>query len=227
MPTVRNSQAACVHGRVQRAHATSSRPSSSAAHRERERHREADVAGVEHRRMNREREILQQRVQVATVRRRRHQALERIRGRQDEQLEADADEPEHAEHAAAATALGRLRLNAAHRERPAREAQRPRAAASLRARPTPRRSGRTSAARNSSSAATYSTEKSLLDRRPRRDSRTRARRTRTGPRPPSAPAAIQRAFRRAAPPRPKSACGNRQAAARGSARNGRARGIIG
>ena len=69
MPTVRKSQAASVQGRVQRAHATSSRPSSSAAHGESERDRKPDVAQVQDRRMDREREILQQRVEIEALRR--------------------------------------------------------------------------------------------------------------------------------------------------------------
>ena len=66
---------------------------------ERERHRHADVAGVEHRRMDRERRILQQRIQIATVLRGRPQALERIRRRENEEREAGADQAQHAEHA--------------------------------------------------------------------------------------------------------------------------------
>ena len=67
--------------------------------RERERHREADVARVEHRRMDRERRVLQERVEIAPVGRRRIEAQERIRGGEREQQEAEADDAQHAEHA--------------------------------------------------------------------------------------------------------------------------------
>ena len=63
-------------------------------------HREAHVAGVEHRRMDREREVLQHRIQVRAVLRRRNQAQERIRGPQREQHEAAADQAHDSEHAA-------------------------------------------------------------------------------------------------------------------------------
>ena len=49
--------------------------------------------------MNRERRILQQRIQITPVRRRGNQALERIGGGQHEQQEAEADDAQHAEHA--------------------------------------------------------------------------------------------------------------------------------
>ncbi len=67
--------------------------------RERERDREADVAHVEHRRVDHHARVLQQRIQIAPVGRRREQALERIRRRQHEEQEPDADQPHHAEHA--------------------------------------------------------------------------------------------------------------------------------
>ena len=58
---------------------------------ERESHREAHVPGVEHRRVNREREILQHGIQIRAVRGGRYQAHERIRSPQREQHETAAD----------------------------------------------------------------------------------------------------------------------------------------
>jgi hypothetical protein len=68
-------------------------PASSAATANAKGHREADVAHVEHRRVDHHARVLQQRVQVAAVQRRRHQALERVGGQQHEQQEADATSP--------------------------------------------------------------------------------------------------------------------------------------
>ena len=74
--------------------------------------------------MHGEREILQERVEVESFGRRGHEARERIRGRQHEQLEPDADEPEEAEHAAAKRRIQRA-ARGRHGECPAREDQRP------------------------------------------------------------------------------------------------------
>ena len=62
--------ATVVHGRDQRAQAASSRPGEQRRDRERERDREADVAHVEHRRVDHHARVLQQRIEVAAVRRR-------------------------------------------------------------------------------------------------------------------------------------------------------------
>ncbi len=99
MPPVRKLHASVVHGRDQRAHVASSRPPIERGDREREGDREADVAHVEQRRMEHHAGILQQRIQVAAVGRRRKQALERIRREQQEQQEAERDETHHAQHA--------------------------------------------------------------------------------------------------------------------------------
>ena len=74
--------------------------------------------------MHDEREILQERIEVAAFGRRGHQAREWIRGRQHEELEPDADEPEEAEHAAPERRIQRA-ARCRHGEGPAREAQRP------------------------------------------------------------------------------------------------------
>jgi hypothetical protein len=111
-----------------------------------ERHREADIAGVEHRRMNREREILQHRIQIGAVRRRRHQPRERIRGPQREQHEAALIRP-----ITPSTRLEKLcgswRLKAATATLQI-DRIRSTAAASPRARPTAPPRGRTAAAGN-------------------------------------------------------------------------------
>jgi hypothetical protein len=66
--------------------------------RESERHGEPDVTDVEHRRMHGQREILQQRIEVAAIQCRRNQALERIRREDDECEEPYADDAQHAQH---------------------------------------------------------------------------------------------------------------------------------
>ena len=55
-------------------------------------HREADIAEIEQRRMEGETGILQQRVEAVAVERRRREALERVRGEEQEGQEADADQ---------------------------------------------------------------------------------------------------------------------------------------
>ena len=67
MPSVRKTQATVVQGRDQRAQAASSRPDEQRRDREGEGDREADVAHVEHRRVEHQARVLQQRVQVAAV----------------------------------------------------------------------------------------------------------------------------------------------------------------
>ncbi len=92
--------------------------------RERERHREADVADVEHRRVEGERRVLQQRVQVASVNRGRYEPLERARGEQDEQQEADANDAEHADYAGR-VARGQAAAESADQHGPARQREGP------------------------------------------------------------------------------------------------------
>ena len=70
MPMVWNIHANIVHGRVQLRPGLVETPLEHRRAGEGEGHREADVAGVEHRRMDREREILQHRIQVRAVARR-------------------------------------------------------------------------------------------------------------------------------------------------------------
>ncbi len=67
--------------------------------REREGDCESDVPGVEDRRMDRQPRILQQRVQVPAVRRRRVEPQEGIGGCENEQQEAQADDSQHAKDA--------------------------------------------------------------------------------------------------------------------------------
>ena len=99
MPSVRKIQAAVVQGRDQRAQAASSRPDEQRRDGEGEGHREADIAHVEHRRVEDQARVLQQRVQVAAVLGGGQQALERVGGEQHEQQQADGDQAQHAEHA--------------------------------------------------------------------------------------------------------------------------------
>ena len=89
-----------------------------------ERHGESDIAGVEHRRMNRERKVLQHRIQIRAVLRRGHQPLKRIRGPQSEQHETAADEAHHAEHAAR-KAQRQLAAEGRDRHAPNRQNQNP------------------------------------------------------------------------------------------------------
>ena len=63
-----------------------------------ERDREADIAEIEHRRMDREAEILQDRIEVAALERRLREAQERVRGEQDEQIEGAGDPRLHRQH---------------------------------------------------------------------------------------------------------------------------------
>ena len=85
-----------------------------------ERDGEADIARVEHRRMEREAGVLQQRVHVAAVDRRRPHALQRIGRGQREQQEAGRGEAQHADDAGAQ----RGRQRAAERRRPRRRTTR-------------------------------------------------------------------------------------------------------
>ena len=69
--------------------------------REGEADREADIADVEERRVDREAGILQQRVEVVALQRRRDHAAERVRGRDDEQHEHRGDQALHAQRVGA------------------------------------------------------------------------------------------------------------------------------
>ncbi len=90
-----------------------------------ERHREADVAHVEHRRVHDQADVLQQRVEVAAIRRGlRQQAVEGVGGHDQEQQEADADDPHHAQHAGQHV-LRQLPGEDRNGEGPAAEDQRP------------------------------------------------------------------------------------------------------
>jgi hypothetical protein len=58
---------------------------------------EADIAHVQHRRMHDQAEVLQQRIEVVTVRQRRHMAFEGITGERGEGQKADRDDAERAQ----------------------------------------------------------------------------------------------------------------------------------
>ena len=70
MPAVRNIQAASVHGRTQRAQAAIDAALDQRRDGEREGDREADIAEIEQRRMHREADVLQDRIEVAALDRR-------------------------------------------------------------------------------------------------------------------------------------------------------------
>src|SRR5690606_2228789 len=65
-------------------------PFDQRCHCKRERYREADVAEVQKRRVERETRVLKQRVQPLTIRGRRPDAVERVRREQDEEDETEA-----------------------------------------------------------------------------------------------------------------------------------------
>ena len=73
-------------------------PAQQRRDRERERDGKADVAHVEHRRMDHHPRILQQRIQVASFGRGRHQPVERIRGEEQEEQESHAHPTHHRDH---------------------------------------------------------------------------------------------------------------------------------
>ncbi len=86
MPPVRKHQEASVQGRTQRPQEASTRPFEQSGDGEGEGDGEADIAGVEDRRVHREPGILQQRVDVLPVHRRRPDAQERVgRGEREQQ----------------------------------------------------------------------------------------------------------------------------------------------
>ncbi|MNZ64235.1 hypothetical protein D3C78_824020 [compost metagenome] len=88
-------------------------------------HREAHVAHVEHRRVDDQAEVLQQRVEVVAVGRHvRQQAVERVGSDDQEQQEADADHPHHRQHAGQHL-LRQLAGEHRYGEGPAAEDQRP------------------------------------------------------------------------------------------------------
>ena len=66
---------------------------------ERERDREADVAHVEHRRVDHHPRVLQQRVELAAFRRGRDEPVERVRRRQHEEQEAEREQAHDGEDA--------------------------------------------------------------------------------------------------------------------------------
>ena len=166
--------------------------------------------------------ILQQRIQVAALGARREQALERIRREQQEQQEADADEAHHAEHARDASRRGRLRAEQRDRERPAGEHQHPQ-----QQRAFVRAPGRGEAVVQRQLRVRVGRDvqhrEIVADERRTRGSRTRTRRAgiARAPRAARAPSGAACAERRA--DERQRALRERDAAARGSARNGRVR----
>ena len=110
--------------------------------------------------MHREARVLQDRVEIAPVGRRRIEAQERIGGGEREQQEAEADQAQHARARAPRSAAAA----APRRSPPPRStapAARSTAAASLRARPTAPSRDRRAAARSWNSPRRTRTEKSL------------------------------------------------------------------
>ena len=73
------------------------RPSMKRRNGERERDREADIAEIEHRRMEREAGVLQDRIEIAALERRIGDAQERIRRDQNEQMKGGSDPGLHGE----------------------------------------------------------------------------------------------------------------------------------
>ena len=112
--------------------------------REGEGHREADIAGVEHRRVGGERQVLQDRVEALAVGRRRIEPQERVRGEQHEGEEAHPDQPLHGRAPAPGTAPAGCARTARRPRRRAR-GSRPTGPASPRGCPRPRRSCRSRA----------------------------------------------------------------------------------
>ena len=86
MPRVRKIQLRSVQGRTQRAQAASMRAEISAA------------MAKEQRRVYREADILQHRIEVPPLERRARDAQERVRGEQDEEIECAGDPSLHGEH---------------------------------------------------------------------------------------------------------------------------------
>ena len=87
-------------------------------------HREPHIAHVEHRRMNREREVLQHRIKIGAILSGRHQAQERIGGPERKEHEAGADDAHDPEHAARET-CGQLPAEGGNRNAPDRQDQHP------------------------------------------------------------------------------------------------------
>ena len=98
--------------------------------REGKRHRKADIAHVEQRRMEHHPRILQEGIQVAAFGRRRHQPIEGVRRQQQEEQEADADQTHDREHARHHL-LRQVAREQCHREAPAAQHQRPQEQRSL------------------------------------------------------------------------------------------------
>jgi hypothetical protein len=95
MPKVSAHQASKVHGLTQRAQAGSTRPSISAG----ERDGEADIAQIDERWMEGEARVLQQRIEIVAVDRRRDDPQEWVRCHDDEGEKAERDHGLDREHA--------------------------------------------------------------------------------------------------------------------------------
>ena len=144
MPTVSEHQAASAQGRTQRAQAASTRPSISAATAKAEGHREADIAQVEERRMEREAGVLQQRIEALALAAAPGQAQERVGGEQDEAAGSRRRSAPAPPAPAPAASRGRLPPKAPPRRRTA-PGSAPTAASSPRGCPRRRRSCRAAA----------------------------------------------------------------------------------
>ena len=75
--------------------------------------READIAEIEQRRMDREAGVLQNRIEVASLERRRREPLERVRGQENEGEEGEADQALNGERVGAQASRGSARPNRA------------------------------------------------------------------------------------------------------------------
>ena len=89
-----------------------------------ERHHETDVPHIEHWGMHDQPRVLQQRVQIATVRGWRNESVERVRGQHHEQQETNADESHYPDYAGAEV-LRKLAARHGHSGAPSAEHQHP------------------------------------------------------------------------------------------------------
>ncbi len=90
----------------------------------RERHRETDIAHVQHGRMEGHARVLQHRIEIRAIGRHRQQAAEWVGRKQNEAEEADRDDAEHRQHARQKH-LGQLPAKQRQRHRPHIENQHP------------------------------------------------------------------------------------------------------
>ena len=178
-------------------------------------HREPDVAGVENRRMHRERRVLQDRVEVGAVRRRRDRGAGtdwRWRAR----TAGTRSSPRPARRGRARRSAAAAAPNRTPPPRSTRRAPGSTAAATPRARPTAPSPGRTAAA-PSWNCPRHRRRRNRCRRRRRSGSPPRAPPSRTARQPPGVTAPIQRSRPSIGPAMPKNACSAASSSARISA----------